>query len=187
MVLETGSTSRILSRRCSDSTTSPLCGIWPPTRPVLPPCGTIAGEVSFAILRISDTSCVEPGRSTTGVWPVHSARNSTRYGACRSLSVMAFFSPTTLMKRARVACERPTTGFIISFMGRTFPWRCGPCKPVIDCLAQAFIWDRHDGDAGGTRRIQCAQVRKQVRGGFDQVADGREVQDTRRSLGARRQ
>ena len=70
--------------RLSDSTTSPLCGICPPTRPVLPPCGTIAVEVSLAILRSSETSSVEPGRSTTGVWPVHSARNSTRYGACLS-------------------------------------------------------------------------------------------------------
>jgi hypothetical protein len=40
--------------------------------------------VSLAILSSSETSAVEPGRSTTGVCPVHSPRNSTRYGVCFS-------------------------------------------------------------------------------------------------------
>ena len=67
MVLEVGSTSRMGSSRVSDSTISPWCGIWPPTRPVLPPCGTIGVLVSFASLRIAATSATEPGRRTTGV------------------------------------------------------------------------------------------------------------------------
>ena len=44
MVFEVGSTSRMRSSRLSDSTISPLSGVWPPTRPVLPPCGTIGGS-----------------------------------------------------------------------------------------------------------------------------------------------
>ena len=59
-------------RRASDSTISlPASdGIWPPTRPVLPPCGTIGVRVSLASFRIAATSATLPGRSTSGVRPV---------------------------------------------------------------------------------------------------------------------
>ena len=58
--------------RASDSTISLPSGdgIWPPTRPVLPPCGTMPISCSLASARIRDTSSVDPGRSTTGVLPV---------------------------------------------------------------------------------------------------------------------
>ena len=69
MVLDAVSTSRIPSIRRSEITTSPLCGVWPPTRPVLPPCGTSAILCSLASLQIAETSAVEPGRSTSGEWP----------------------------------------------------------------------------------------------------------------------
>ena len=78
IVFDTGSISRILSSRLSERRTSPLCGTWPPTRPVLPPWGTIAVEVSFAIFMISETSATDPGRSTTGVCPRNRSRISTR-------------------------------------------------------------------------------------------------------------
>ena len=44
---------------------SPCIGICPPTRPVLPACGTTGMRCSCASARIFDTSSVEPGRSTT--------------------------------------------------------------------------------------------------------------------------
>ena len=78
---------------------------------MLPPWGTTAVEVSLAIFRSSDTSWVEPGRSTTGVWPVHRPRNSTRYGVCFSGSVMAFFSPTTLANREMMSGEGLSIAF----------------------------------------------------------------------------
>ncbi len=51
MVLDAASISRMRSSRVSDSTISPSCGVCPPTRPVLPPCGTIAVPVSLASLQ----------------------------------------------------------------------------------------------------------------------------------------
>ena len=55
--------------RLSESTISPACGVCPPTSPVLPPCGTIGVPVSFASLRMAETSAVVPGRSTNGERP----------------------------------------------------------------------------------------------------------------------
>ena len=69
MVFEVGSTSRMRSSRLSDSTISPLSGVWPPTKPVLPPCGTIGVLVSLASRRMAATSSGEPGRSTSGEEP----------------------------------------------------------------------------------------------------------------------
>ncbi len=69
MVFEAVSMSRILSIRRIEMTTSPLCGVCPPTRPVLPPCGTSARRCSLASLQIAATSAVEPGRSTKGERP----------------------------------------------------------------------------------------------------------------------
>ena len=43
----TVSSSRSAARRVRDKTISPCIGVWPPTRPVLPPCGTIAVSVSW--------------------------------------------------------------------------------------------------------------------------------------------
>ena len=89
--------------RLSESTISSCSGICPPTRPVLPPCGTIAVPVSLASFNIAETSATDAGRNTTGVWPWNMLRISTRYGACRSGSVMANFSPTIAAKRASKA------------------------------------------------------------------------------------
>ena len=69
MVFEVASTSRMRSMRLSESRISPLCGVCPPTSPVLPPCGTMGVPVSFASFRIAETSAVEPGRSTIGERP----------------------------------------------------------------------------------------------------------------------
>ena len=51
---------------------------WPPTRPVLPPCGTMGVAVSLASLRIAATSATVPGRNTIGEWPRNKSRTSTR-------------------------------------------------------------------------------------------------------------
>ena len=53
IAFEAGSTSRILSSRVSERISSPSKGICPPTRPVLPPCGTSGVFVSLASLRIA--------------------------------------------------------------------------------------------------------------------------------------
>ena len=66
-MFDVGSTSRMRSSRLSDSTISLCNGIWPPTSPVLPPCGTIGVAVSLASLTTFDTSSTDAGRSTTGV------------------------------------------------------------------------------------------------------------------------
>ena len=77
IVFEAGSTLADAVEPVSDRTISLLSGICPPTRPVLPPCGTIGVEVSLASLRICATSATEPGRSTIGVRPRYRSRIST--------------------------------------------------------------------------------------------------------------
>ena len=99
IVFDVASTSRILSMRSSESTISPWCGICPPTRPVLPPCGTIGVFVSLASLRMADTSATEPGRSTIG--DGHDRGRASRADTAPALagSMMAYLSPTIAAKR----------------------------------------------------------------------------------------
>ena len=94
MVLEAVSSSRILSNRRIEMTTSPLCGVCPPTRPVLPPCGTSAILCTVASWQIAETSAVEPGRSTSGEHPWNRSRSSVRKGAISAASVTAYLLPT---------------------------------------------------------------------------------------------
>jgi len=69
MVLEAGSISRILSSRRSETTTSPWCGVWPPTRPYCRPAAPARSCARWRALQIADTSAVEPGRNTRGERP----------------------------------------------------------------------------------------------------------------------
>ncbi len=70
-VLPAGSAARTRFRRSSDMTISPApaTGVWPPTRPVLPPWGTRTVPVSPARRTSAATSSVDPGRITAGVSP----------------------------------------------------------------------------------------------------------------------
>ena len=80
MVLLSGSTARTRLSRDSDSTISlPAAdGTWPPTSPVLPPCGTIGVWVPLASFRMAETSATLPGRSTIDVAPWNLSRGSLR-------------------------------------------------------------------------------------------------------------
>src|SRR6202171_452051 len=99
--LVAASISRILSSRTVETTiawrSNEIC---PPTRPVLPPCGTIAVFVSCASLRISETSSVDPGFSTMAARPWYRSRGSCRNGAISAGSRSAYLSPTISAKRS---------------------------------------------------------------------------------------
>ncbi len=71
IVLATGSTSRIVRIRPSDSTTwvPESSGTPPATRPVLPPCGTIATPAAWQAVTTAATSAVDPGRTTASARP----------------------------------------------------------------------------------------------------------------------
>ena len=45
-------------------------GTPPPTRPVVPPCGTMGTPAARQALTISETSCVEPGRTSASASPL---------------------------------------------------------------------------------------------------------------------
>ena len=66
------------SRRPTESRISPRIGVCPPTRPVLPACGTTGMPCSWASARIRDTSSVVPGRSTIDARPSYMPRHSRR-------------------------------------------------------------------------------------------------------------
>src|SRR5476651_2309539 len=104
---------------------------------------------------------------------------------------MAFFSPTTAIRRASVAGETAVRGLLISFMrGLPFhfaltlrsllcPWRRGARKPIVDGFAEAFVrhWHHRNGvDAG---LIEGAEVGKQIGRGFDKVASRRQIEHER--------
>ncbi len=71
IVLAATSTSRMRLSRDSDNSTSepPSRGVWPPTWPVLPDCGTIAVPVSLASAMIAETSSTVPGFIRRGEAP----------------------------------------------------------------------------------------------------------------------
>ena len=47
----------------------PASGVWPPTSPVLPPCGTIGTRAAAQAFTTAATSAVEPGRTTASARP----------------------------------------------------------------------------------------------------------------------
>ncbi len=47
----------------------PSRGVWPPTRPVLPVCGTTAVPVSVASFKMAETSSTFAGLSRSGEEP----------------------------------------------------------------------------------------------------------------------
>src|SRR5690606_17020327 len=140
----------------------------PPTRPLLPPCGTTAVRVSLASLRIAATSSTVPGRSTTGVRPRERSRISTRYASCKSGSVMAYFSPTIFLNASIRSGGNAGLDWMFIRLSR---FRGGsPLQPVVDRLAEPFMGDRHHGDGARSGGVERAQMGKQVGRGLDQVA-----------------
>src|ERR1700730_5874892 len=102
IVFEARSISRSARMRVSESTIapSPAPGIWPPTSPVLPPCGTTGVAVSWQSLSTAATSCVEPGRTTQSALPWKRSRGSRKHPSMPAASVTTWFSPTIALKPA---------------------------------------------------------------------------------------
>ena len=68
------------SRRASDSTTPP-CGTPPPTRPVLPPCGTTGTPAAAQARTTAATSAVVRGRTAARASPRKTCRGSVEQGS----------------------------------------------------------------------------------------------------------
>ena len=54
-----------------------------------------------------------------------------------------------------------------------------PREAVVDGFAQVFVRDWHHGDALRAGGVERAQMREQVRRGFDEIAGGRQVEHAR--------
>ena len=78
-VPDTGSKLRTWFIEPRLSTTSSCTGTLPPTRPVLPPCGTTAILWVLHSCRMRDTSSVDLGRTTHFEWPVYLPIQSLLY------------------------------------------------------------------------------------------------------------
>ena len=90
-----GSTGSIWSRRRVDSTTMAVCrGTPPPTRPVLPPCGTTAAPESAQRPTTAATCWASAGRATSKASPRNRPVQSVAYDAVTSGSVSTCSSPT---------------------------------------------------------------------------------------------
>jgi len=100
MVLLSGSMARIRFMRARLTTTSPLGwlagahGVAPPTRPVLPPCGTMATSAAAQTATTRATSPVQPGRTTHKACPMYLPRQSVRNGAMSEASRSTWVAPT---------------------------------------------------------------------------------------------
>ena len=75
-------------------TTSPPRGTEPPTRLVLPPCGTTPTPASAQARRQSPTSDALPGRTTASAGPLNRRVQSVSYDARMDGSVRRWRSPT---------------------------------------------------------------------------------------------
>ena len=105
-----------------------------------------------------DTSAVEPGRSTSGVWPAIEAALLDQIAlSCAAGSVMAYFSPTMAVNLVIRSCQsgehRPSTSMAY---GRLLRGGGAP-QPVVDGFAQAFIRYWHDRDRAWRRAASSAR------------------------------
>ena len=92
--------------RESDSTTSSPMGTLPPTRPVLPPCGTTGSRRAWQCARMRETSCVLPGRSASALWPRYLPIQSVLNGSSSVGEVMAWPAPTLDAKCCTSSSDR---------------------------------------------------------------------------------
>ena len=104
MASSSGVTSRTARSFRVESRTSPK-GIWPPTRPVSPPWGTMAMWCSAQTRTAAATWAVERGVSISGVWPCQRLRHSVSQGAISAGSSVQPPSPRTDFRAARAAGE----------------------------------------------------------------------------------
>ena len=88
------SSDRMRFMRDSDSTISSAMGTLPPTRPVLPPCGTTGSRRAWQCARMRETSCVLPGRSASALWPRYLPIQSVLNGSSSVGAVMTWPAPT---------------------------------------------------------------------------------------------
>ena len=116
IVLLTGSIARMRFMRPMASTmpAKPISGTEPPTRPVLPPCGTIGMPASAQMPTTAAVSAVLAGRTSIAARPSQSPRSSFKRGAISAGSVVQPFSPTAALMRAKALSNR--AGLVASFM-----------------------------------------------------------------------
>ena len=173
-MLDAVSTSRILSIRRIEITTSPLCGVWPPTRPVLPPCGTSAMRCSVASLQIAETSAVEPGR------------NIKRRVAVKQIALLGdigrdvgrighriFVADDCSEARDQFGRERlAVAGRCSSLVSYVilFPPHRGAAQPVVDGLAEAMMRHRHHRNGARAPGIERAKIAEKIGGGLSEIA-----------------
>ena len=104
-----GSTEPIASSRRRSSTSSPCSGTEPPTRPVLPPCGTIGVRSALHTWSTAAASSTDPGRITAGLAPRNRPVQSTTLATMTSGSVRTCAAPTV----SRNAASRPDDTLIV--------------------------------------------------------------------------
>ena len=100
------SSDKMRLMRESDSTTSSPMGTLPPTRPVLPPCGTTGSRRAWQCARMRETSCVLPGRSASALRPRYLPIQSVLNGSSSVGEVMAWPAPTMDAKCCTSSSDR---------------------------------------------------------------------------------
>src|SRR5690554_6007790 len=95
------STSPTAFSRAVESTTCPASGTAPPTRPVLPPCGTTGVSAAAHAATTAATSAVSAGRTT--------ARHSPRHRPVQSVTCAAVRSPVRTWRDPTMARSSSTS------------------------------------------------------------------------------
>ena len=80
-------------------------------------------------------------------------------------------SSKTRNARTTMGIEARTIGLRLGVVGVGLLLLCAlASSSMAASLTEAVAWDRHDGNSGGARRIECAQMREQISRRLDEVA-----------------
>ena len=136
-------------------------GIWPPTRPVLPACGTTGMPCSWASARICDTSSVEPGPQHDGGAALVHVAPLAQVGQLlvgigeRVLRADDGAQAIDQLGRKPLGVGAVVHGALAARRSRSLMASPSPCSR-----------DRHDGNGRGARGVERAQGGEQVGGGL---------------------
>ena len=142
-------------RRVESTTIGRSRGTLPPTRPVLPPCGTSGAPALAHAATTAAVSAVSPGRTTSATSPAKRPVQSVAYDAVRSASARTWSRPT--IWASSWAREQSITAPVAAAVSGV------PARPRPRRRTAGHRRGRRHRDATSTRRC-CRATRRPDRG-----------------------
>mmetsp|Transcript_5486 Transcript_5486/g.23224 ORF Transcript_5486/g.23224 Transcript_5486/m.23224 type:complete len:205 (-) Transcript_5486:135-749(-) len=148
--------------RSRDSSTSApaATGTPPPTRPVLPPCGTTGTPARWHAASTAETCCVVCGRATASAMHPYSPSQSVQYGPM-SLgdSSSPFSSPSTAARRSRTSSVAPVVLLLKSRGPSARDCEARASRPATPAPLRLHVRETHCAEPRLRRRARTAPVR----------------------------